>query len=226
LTAVADKVTSLTRSAIDRFNTALGSAYAKSIETTTESSSLPDQAKQRAQVFKKLNEADDFSAYVKSNEQLLSRTFGERSINKEADQFLSLIRLDKYEGSTLELSMYGSSQSPVYEFDAEIAKSFHRVVSRRRLGEPLIVQVELRALDAGRPGQTAYGKVKNLQSKKDCNIFIPDPRIFGKLTNHLRKTKRKKLEIAACPVFEYDAWDPISGDLFVIELLGVISEDD
>ena len=92
------------------------------------------------------------------------------------------------------------------------------------IGKPITVDIELRSLDAGKQGAIATGKAKNLHSEKECHMHIPDPKVFGKLTQHLRRVKRRHLQIIACPVYEYDAWDPKGGDIVVIAFLGVIDD--
>jgi hypothetical protein len=32
------------------------------------------------------------------------------------------------------------------------------------------------------------------------------------------------LQVVACPVYEYDAWDPKAGDIVVIAFLGVLDD--
>lgn len=212
------------RSAIDRINAALLRAYEKTNEPQGEAgTSLQQQAIQRKQVYDAGQEAQNFQEFLNSELNLLSASYSERSIIKEADQILGLIRQDNYAGSTFEISTYGNQAGPIFHFDTERSRRFHKIVSERRLGKPLIIDIELRSLDAGKNNQKPTGKAKNLHTGKECSMQIPDPVVFGNLTRHLRKVNRKVLRIAACPIFEYDAWDPEAGDIVVIELIGVAS---
>lgn len=223
--AIAKISNSTTKGIIERMNLALTNAYEKSnSQTKKQSISLKDQALQRQQLYKTTRESQSYEDFVQTEIGQLSQAFGERSINKEIDQILSIIRQEKNHGSTFEISMYGSKQGPKLSFDQDGANRFHRVVSERRIGKPITVDIELRSLDAGKQGAIATGKAKNLHSEKECHMHIPDPKVFGKLTQHLRRVKRRHLQIIACPVYEYDAWDPKGGDIVVIAFLGVIDD--
>ena len=215
----------LARSAIDRINAALLRAYEKTNEPQGVSSiSLPQQAIQRKQVYDAGHEAQNYQDFLNTELSLLTASYSERSIIKEADQILGLIRQENYTGSTFEISTYGSQEGPTFEFDTERSKRFHKIVSERRIGKPLVIEIELRSLDAGKNNQKPSGKAKNLHTGKECNMQIPDPVVFGSLTRHLRKVNRRVLRIVACPLYEYDAWDPEAGDIVVIELLGVVND--
>lgn len=214
-----------TKGIIERMNGALTSAYEKTHSPQDIASiSIRDQATQRQQVFGVTRQAQTYDDFVNQEISQLSHAFGERSINKEIDQILSLIRNEKNNGSVFEISLYGAKQGPKFTFDQERARRFHRVVSERRIGEPLVFEIELRSLDAGKSGAPAQGKAKNFSTGKECAMQIPDPKVFGKLAQHLRRVKRKRLQVVACPVYEYNAWDPKAGDIVVIAFLGVLDE--
>jgi hypothetical protein len=223
--AIAKVTNATTKSIIQKINSALSSAYEKSnAPPTPHNTSVRDQAAQRQQVFNTTKEAQSYDEFVESEISQLSQAFSERSINKEIDQILSLIRCKKNSGSVFELSLYGTEQGPKFKFDRNRAARFHQIVSERRVGKPLVLNIELRSLDAGKPGTPALGKAKNLASDKECNMLIPDPEVFGKLANHLRQVKRRHLKVVACPVYEYDAWDPKAGDIVIIAFLGVLDD--
>jgi hypothetical protein len=226
LEAVAQKTNEMTRAIMDRFNSAIVSAYDKDVSAgENESKGLIDQANLRSRVFKSNNEADTYDDFVSQELNQLSRSYGERSINKEVDQVLSLIRIDQFEDSIFEIQLYGTSSGPKLTFDKNRATRFHKVISERRVGTPLICELELRSLDAGGGGQASRGKAKNLASGKECTMLIPDPKVFGKLASHLRRIKRKRLKVVACPIYEYDAWDPKGGDIVVIEFIEVLEDE-
>lgn len=223
--AIAKISNATTKGIIERMNGALTNAYEKTnAPHDSDSISIRDQAAQRQQVFGVSKQAQTYDDFVNQEIGQLSQAFGERSINKEIDQILSLIRNEKNNGSVFEISLYGTKQGPKFTFEQERANRFHKVVSERRIGKPLVFEIELRSLDAGKAGAPAHGKAKNLASGKECSMHIPDPKVFGKLAQHLRRVKRKRLQIVACPVYEYDAWDPKAGDIVVIAFLGVLDD--
>lgn len=226
LEAIAKKSNDTAKAIIKRFNSALVSAHDKDLTAgETESNSLADQANLRSRVFDRNGEAITYDDFVSQELNQLSRSYGERSINKEVDQILSLIRVDRFQDSIFEIQLFGESSGPKLSFDNAKAKLFHKVISERRVGKPLIFELELRSLDAGKTGQVAHGKAKNLATNIECNMLIPNPRVFGKLVSHLRRSKRKRLLVVACPIFEYDSWDPVGGDVVVIEFLEVLPDE-
>ena len=217
----------ITQSIVNKIDAALGRAYAKTKQDIDPASpSIKEQALQRAQVFQKNQEAPNYKELVDSEIKSLTDAYSERSINKEIDQILALLRQDNHIGSTLEMSLYGSKPLGKYDFNHFTAERFHKIVAERRVGKPFILDIELRSLDAGKAGSIATGKGKNLTSGKECSMLIPDPVVFGKLAPHLRRVRRKKLSLVACPIFEYDAWDPVAGDIVVIKFLSAATSDD
>jgi hypothetical protein len=219
---ILDMVSETGREIIDRLNSAIEGAYDADVEDAEdEHSRLIDQAFMRQRVYRTNGRATRFDRYVAREEGNLARAYGDRSIAKEIDQVLSQLRADRYEGSTLELSMYGSRAHPVYEFDADKAVTFHRVVSDRRLGDPILVRVELRSLDAGRGGQASTGKCRNTDTGREFNIMIPEAALFDQLARHLTRRRRRILEVVACPIFEYNSYDPNAGDMVLIDFVGL-----
>lgn len=209
----------------DRLAIAVGIAYEKDIgRADVEHQRILEQAEMRAKVYKASGEAKNFKAFVATNEGDLARAFGDRSIVKEIDQVLSLIRTERYADSTFELSLYGTRAHPIYKFDAERASRFHDVVSQRRLGKPLLMTVELRSLDAGRQGQISHGKAKNIDTGKEFHFIVPDAVIFDRLARNLKRRKRDALAVVSCPIYEYDSFDPMGGDVVIIAFQGVVNE--
>ena len=222
LDAISKAENQIARATIDRLYSAIKHAFDRSSETAQRHISFAAQAEQRAAVYKQDNEAQDYRQFVESELDQLNHAYGNRSINKELDQILSLIREAQHQGSTFEISTHASTSNS-FLFDAARAQRFHTLVSERRIGTPLTLQVELRSLDAGRGTQWSKGKARNIITGKEFNMDIPNARTFGKLTKYLRKKNKKQIEIIACPVYEFDAWDPQAGDVVVIDCIGEIN---
>lgn len=215
-----------TRKVVDRINSVLSTAYDRADEPIDVSApSIREQAEQRRDLYRKEKDAPSYDEFVNSELASLSNAYAERSISKEVDQILSLIRQDHNQGSTFEISLYGSKAGGKFDFDFQRAERFHKLVSERRVGRPMIIDIELRSLDAGKNGAISTGKAKNLNSGKECSMHIADPIVFAKLAPHLRRVQRKRLQIVACPIYEYDAWDPKGGDVMVVAFLGVARDD-
>lgn len=209
----------------DRIASAIAAAYEKDVVAGEgEHRRLMDQATIQQQVYRATGEAQLFPEFVANREGDLARAFGDRSIVKEIDQILSLVRMERYEGSTFDISLYGTKSHPTYEFDSARAARFHEVVSERRVGAPILIKIELRSLDSGRAGQLSRGKAKNIETGKEFNFLVTTSQIFDRLARHLKRSKRNSLSVVACPVYEYDAFDTNAGDVILIAFEGVINE--
>jgi hypothetical protein len=207
----------------DRMAAAIEAAYESDVnEAGAEHRRLLEQADMRSRVYHTTHEAVPFDEFVAREEAGLARAYGDRSIVKEIDQVLSLLRVERYAGSTLNLTIYGTRTHPRLEFDAEKAAQFHTVVSERRLGEPLLMEIELRSLDAGRRNQVAHGKAVNVGTGKEFAFLVPSTRVFDRLARYLRRKRRRVVRVVACPVFEYNAYDHNAGDVVVIEFDGEV----
>lgn len=179
---IMDLVSDTGRLIADRLAGAVLRAYEQRIVNANEEHRrLLDQAHTRAQVYAANPEVPTFQEFIQSEEGKLIRAYGERSIVKEIDQVLSTIRHERYEGSTLDLAISGSRAHPVVTFDSPRAAEFHKVVSARRLGDPLSMRMVLRSLDAAKPGQVARGKATNLDTGREFNFEIPSATVFNKL---------------------------------------------
>lgn len=205
---------------LNRIRSALVPGYEAALRDADEIySSLTEQAQLRKRTLDTgAIQVKEFSTFLESADEEISGRFGDRSILKEFDQLLTPIRAKANEGSTLEISI--TTDRPLtLSFDALKSKSFHRVVSRRRVGNPLLIEVLVRSLDQGNEFQGAKGKLKNLQTKRDFILHIADEYSFNSLLPFLVKGKRQqKVRIVASPVLEYESFDPYGGDMFFLGL--------
>lgn len=211
---------------VDRLGNTLTTAYSQDVQSAAdEKSKIINQAQMRRKIFLKDKEAQDYENFVNDNEDIFARSFAERSIVKEIDQILSLIRTEKYSDSIFEITAYGTKAHPVLSWDRAKAQKFHQIVSERNLGNPVIVPIEIRSLDKGNENQTAKGKATNQVTGKDFHFTVVNSTIFNKLTPYLNKRKRGTIiNVVACPIYEFNTFDHNSGDMFIIEFLGAVNE--
>lgn len=144
--------------------------------------------------------------------------YADRAINRSFDQVLAQLRVSRYEGSTLEITTAGKNAQLPIRFDAALAHQFHKVVSHRNLGDPVILDVKIRALDSGR-NSSPTGKAINALTNKDFNIHFYNEADFNSLTSFIKAGKPPVIRIVACPVLEYGVFDPFAGDMFFISLI-------
>lgn len=210
----------------DRLGSALTAAYDQDIQSATdEKTKILEQAQLRRRVFLKQKESTDYEKFIFDNEDIFARSFAERSIVKEIDQVLSLIRTDRYGDSVFEIQTYGHKASPKLSWNKLKSQKFHQVVSERGLGDPVRIPVEIRSLDKGGQNQPPKGKGKNKVTDKEFHFTVINSTIFNKLTPFLSKSKRGTIiYLIACPIFEFNSFDPNSGDMFVIDFGGMMDE--
>lgn len=159
-----------------------------------------------------------YADFMNQPDPQMVRPYGDRSINKEIDQVLALIRRDEFAGSTFELGFAGDDiQTQNYLFDRATAVRFHNIVSKRALGEPLFCEGTLRSLDRGNQFAGRKGKFRNSVTGRDVNLYIAKGEDFDALGQYLRD-EAPLMKILACPMIEYGAFDPKGGDLLFVRL--------
>lgn len=163
-------------------------------------------------------EARTYDDLLDRPDRKMVRAFGDRSIVKEIDQVLSLIRAGEGD-RTLELT-FESTQTANVTFDRRIASNFHKVVSRRSLGDPVLYSATLRSLDAGNRNQGRKGKVRNLANGRDVVLHITSQDDFDVLRPFVGADQA--FNFVGAPVLEYDSFDPYGGDIYFIQIVGAV----
>lgn len=142
-----------------------------------------------------------------------AQMYSDRSILKEIDQLTFPITSQRLEGSTVEVNLLGTRVHPVFQFDAQQARRFHSLVSRRELGPALIVNARIRDLDRGNNFAHPKAKIVNLDSGREVILHLENEEDVESLhpyhmENHVR--------IYACPFIEGGGFDLRGGDLYFI----------
>jgi hypothetical protein len=220
---ILDLLSDCGKSIADRFANVIIQAYDKDLQSALdEKTKITQQADLRRKVYLKTKEAQNYEDFIADNEDIFATNFAERSIAKEVDQVLSLIRTDRYSDSIFEITAYGHDTHPVLKWDKPKAQKFHQVVSERGLGDPVIVPIEIRSLDKGGQNQNPKGKGKNQITQKEFHFTVVNSTTFNKLTPFLSKKKLGTIiYVIACPIYEYNSFDHNSGDMFIIDFLKV-----
>lgn len=217
---IVDLINNTTSGIADRMHAAISKAYEKATrDAITVSDSINNQAERRSAAFKagtqKALSHAEFASKQETKREVAK--FGDRAITKELDQVLAQLRVDRYEGSTLELIIAGQAAYAPLVFDKEKAERFHRVVSARSLGTPVKLDVQIRALDAGRGNSNPSGKATNMESKRDFTMHFANDDDFNLVARQFRGgARRPVISIIACPILEYNVFDPEAGDMFFI----------
>ncbi len=141
------------------------------------------------------------------------RQYGDRSILKELDQILAIIRSEEFGENHFSLTLDTDTDNrKEYSFNRKRSNNFHSLITKKSIGNPLEYFGRLRALDS----VTKIGKFINNDTGKTHNIrFKDDEDIF---------TVRKFLgddggfTFIGSPVIEYGSYDIHAGDIYFLFL--------
>ena len=199
---------------VNRINSALAPAMERVLAEGEEvASSISQQVESRKnQLAHGVLEPTHFQEIIENPGEKVIRTYADRSINREIDQVLSIIRSQHSGESFLEIETYGD-KTLKYEFNKHKSERFHSIVSRREVGDPVIYVARVRQLDRDRRN----GKVVNLENDKSVMVHFLNDRDFVKAHPYLGNNN--DMVFIGAPIIEYGAFDPNAGDIYFIDLL-------
>lgn len=202
---------------IDRINSALSVPFERAVKQGIEEhASIVEQLPQRRQVAHAHREhLATYQDMVDHPDAKVVRAYADRSIVKEIDQIASMVKPEDLYGSYVELRLQGSRAHPLYAFDATRAKRFHEIVSRRELGEPVLIRGKIRLLDQGNKYSPMKAKILNLDSNREIILHLGSEEDFFKL--HPYHTA-DQVFLFASPVIEFGAYDPNGGDMYFVDV--------
>jgi len=203
---------------IDRINSALAVPFERAVrQGIEEHASIVEQLPQRRQfAHARREQLATYQDMVDHPDARVVRAYSDRSIVKEIDQIASMVKPEDLDGSSVELRLNGSRAHPVYAFDAARAKRFHEIVSRRELGEPVMIRGKTRSLDQGNRYSPMKAKIQNLDSNREITLHLGSEEDFLRL--HPYHTAEQVL-LFASPVIEFGAYDPNGGDMYFVDVV-------
>lgn len=148
---------------------------------------------------------------IENPDELVIRKYGDRAITREIDQILSLIRSKSAGDSSFEIIFQGT-KSHTFEFNREKATSFHSIISKKQLGDPVIYTAEISSLDR----YNKKGKIKILETGKISNLFFYNESFFEQALSFF--SNNQPMRFIGSPLIEYGAYDPNAGDIYFIGL--------
>lgn len=202
---------------IDRINNALTVPFERAVrEGIEEHASILEQLpRRRAFAHARREQLATYQDMVDHPDARVVRAYSDRSIVKEIDQIASMVKSDNLYGSVVEFQLKGSRTHPIYEFDAARAIRFHEIVSRRELGEPVLVRGRIRSLDQGNKYSPMKAKILNLDSNREITLHLGSEEDFLRL--HPYHTA-EQVFLFASPVIEFGAYDPNGGDMYFVDV--------
>ncbi|MCI8208162.1 hypothetical protein AUC61_01320 [Pseudomonas sp. S25] len=172
-------------------------------------SSLAEQSAIREmQVDKGIVEPQSYEKFLPDASQ---HPYGDRAINKEVDQLISVVRNANAGQSTIEL-IVDAGQPKAFKFNKATSQNFHAIVSQRHLGEPLLFSVKVTELDA--INKTA--KVFNVVTERMIKLQYRSDIEFNMIKGYLGVNA--PMNFVGSPVYEGGAYDTKGGDVFFIRL--------
>jgi len=204
--------------AIDQITDSISVAYSesKNIDLGKVSEKMNFQVTKRlGQLRAKTLAAVDYKSIIEQPDEKIVRRYTDRSIVKELDQMLSLIRVASAGASKFDLEITGK-RTENYLFDRLLAEKFHKNVSHRQLGKPVTYKGILRQLDRGTQiNNKKMAKFINDYNGKSFILHIASQHDFDLLHPFLVSGN---FSFIGCPVLEYSTFDPIAGDVYFIDL--------
>lgn len=197
---------------IDRIRAALQPAVDRAIEDAELEAQNYENAldDRNAQINAGIIQPRDFNDVLLNPDETVIRAFGDRSIVKEIDQILTVIRAHP-DDSELEITLDGANQY-VCKFNKDSGSAFHRIITERGIGLPVIYRGQIRSLDA----KYLSGKFINSDNKRTHNIFLHNRQNFQAI--HPFLATRAEFTFIGCPAIEYGAFEPNSGDIHFLTL--------
>lgn len=216
---VIDFTSALGREVVRRIIDALQDPYRKAREeAVADVVNVAEQiANRKFQIEHEIVEVRDINELNLQNDPLAMRTYGDKSISKEIDQVLTMVRRDPDARFDITLQPQVGDIPQTFEFDQRTAKRFSAVLKQRQLGSPVICTGTVRELDHGQNQRANFkGKFINAASGKTVVIHIDNEERFSMLRPHIGGGE---IRILACPIVEYESFDPVAGDIQFIEVV-------
>lgn len=191
----------------DRVSSAINQAMKEAVEANI---SINEQVNSR-----KMQIANDIVHPVSFNELFsednpeVIRKYGDRSIVKEVDQLLTILRGEYSGDSTLGLTITGSS-SQTFNFNRTSSEKFHAVVAGKKVGMPAIYRGKIQSLDR----KNLTGKFENSENRRTSFLHMITEADF--LQVHPFLGDIGDISFIGCPLIEFGSLEPNSGDVYFI----------
>lgn len=170
-----------------------------------------DLETKRAQLSGHQLEPKDYQQLLEHPDQAVTRRYGDRAIVREIDQMLAIIRSQHSGDSTLEISLTSDS-TQTYEFNRKKANDFHRVITHKKLGDPVIYHARISEMDM----YHLSAKMMNMFNGSMSTLRFASKEDFQEVISYFQK--EEEISFLGAPYIEYGAFDPSSGDVYFIQV--------
>jgi len=165
----------------------------------------------KTQVLNNISTPISFSDFSTKLDPAVVRKYGDRSIAKEIDEILTIIRSDYAGKSTVEIGITGSSTN-IFDFNKNKSIKFHKAVAKKSIGKPVVYKGRLQSLDR----KNLMGKFVNASNDRTSLLHITNESDFLKLPPYLGNIG--EIEFIGCPLIEFGSLDKNSGDIYFMML--------
>lgn len=208
--------TSAGRRCLDKVSLVINKIYNNDMQgNTVGDGSIQQQARLRLATMEAGAITAKFYDEAKNEDDpFVKRAYADRSIAKEIDQLLGIIRSKSSGNSQIELTLT-ASQSYSFMFGAVKSDQFHEQVSKKAVGQPIVYEGKIVELNA----KLLKGQFENKSSGKSCNLIFTDKDSFESAKAYLEARMDRPIVFIGAPVVEYDSYDIAAGDVVFLKAL-------
>ncbi|MED5618736.1 hypothetical protein [Ideonella sp. BN130291] len=185
-----------------------------------------DAIEQQASIAEQLADRRDYVGGMRANtprfEDLLADPpdawasgYSNRSVVKEIDQLVAQVTPDRLDGSIVEITLRGRRSHLPFEFDAQIARRFHKIAARKELGAAFAVNTIIRTLDRGNRYARPSAKILNLASGREVVLHLSSQQDCDALHPY---HNGREVRLFVCPIIEALGFDLMGGDLMFLSV--------
>ncbi len=129
----------------------------------------------------------DYQQLLENPDAAVNRRYGDRAIVREIDQMLAIIRSHHSGDSSLEISLTADRTEGFLGSIEQKPMIFHRVITRKKLGDPVIYRVKVTEMDL----QYLSAKMKNSFNNSVSTLrFASKKKIFKRFFLIFRMKER------------------------------------
>jgi hypothetical protein len=215
---VIDFISDLAGNIVDRMRRAIQNPYDEALQdAAAEVYTIGHQIAGQKDLAEDADKLISFDQLKDAKNPLITRGYGDKSINKEIAQMLNSVAREPEGYLKLVLKADDHERAYTFEFDNETAKKFKRIVGSRQLGHPVIYEGSVRQLDKGTTRMKNFtGKFINVANNKTVVLKIEDREDFDILVPFL--TSDEPIKIVASPIIEFSSFDPTGGDIQFLKI--------
>ncbi|AWO81441.1 hypothetical protein [Serratia marcescens] len=204
----------ITKQVIDRVNTALNNVFEQMKSAGLQNASNIQKSVETkvAQTAGGILVPKTYDELLKNPDKAITTKYADRAIVREFDQILSIIRSSHSGDSIFEIELNGS-RGQEFSFNKTKANAFHRIVTQKKIGDPVIYKAKISVMD--RNNLTA--KIVNTSNGSIATLHFINETLFDEAVPFFQK--KTEMDFIGSPYIEYGAFDPISGDIYYLRLL-------